>query len=73
MISLIKKYADKIDTAKNLLAYVYLTNKTFLNAKLIKNGLAKCDTGLDFQYRDKFTKYEKEAKDEKRGMWNKKG
>lgn len=63
----------KFDSAKNLLAYVYLVNKTFLNAKLIRNGLAKCDTGLDFQYRDKFTKYEKEAKEEKRGIWDEKG
>jgi len=63
----------KFDSAKNLLAYVYLTNKTFLNAKLIKNGLAKCDTRIDFQYRDKFSKYEKEAKDAKLGIWNKEG
>ena len=63
----------KFDSAKNLLAYAYLMNKTFLNAKLIRNGLAKCDTGVDFQYKDKFTKYEKEAKEEKRGIWGKKG
>jgi site-specific DNA-methyltransferase (adenine-specific) len=63
----------KFDNAKNLLAYAYLVNKTFLNAKLIRNGLAKCDTGLDFQYRDKFAKYEKEAKEEKRGIWDGKG
>ena len=63
----------KFDRAKNLLAYVYLTNKTFLNAKLIKSGLAKCDAGLDFQYRDRFAKYEEDAKTANLGIWKKKG
>jgi site-specific DNA-methyltransferase (adenine-specific) len=59
----------KFDDEKNLLAYVYLTNKTFLNAKLIMNGLARCDRRLDFQYKDRFLKYEEEAKQEKIGIW----
>jgi len=63
----------KFDDEKNLLAYVYLTNKTFLNAKLIMNGLARCDKRLDFQYKDRFLKYEEEAKQEKIGMWEEKG
>jgi len=63
----------KFDDEKNLLAYVYLTNKTFLNAKLIMNGLAKCDKKLDFQYKDRFLKYEEEAKQEKIGIWEEKG
>lgn len=67
------KYDDlKFDNKKNLLAYVYLTNKTFLNAKLIMNGLAKCDRNSDFQYKDRFMKYETEAMHEKLGIWEKK-
>lgn len=68
------KYDDlKFDSKKNLLAYVYLTNKTFLNAKLIMNGLVKCDRKLDFQYKDRFIKYEEEAMQEKLGIWEEKG
>ncbi len=37
----VKYDGQKFDNAKNLLAYVYLQNKTFLNAKLIKKGLTK--------------------------------
>lgn len=60
---------EKFDDKKNLLAYVYLTNKTFLNAKLIMNGLAKCDKKIDFQYKDRFMKYEEEAMQRKLGIW----
>lgn len=64
---------QKFDDNQNLLAYVYLKNKTFLNAKLIVNGLAKCDRKLDFRYRDRFTKYEEEARQIKAGIWGEKG
>ena len=62
----------KFDDKKNLLAYVYLTNKTFLNAKLITNGLARCDKKLDFQHKDRFIKYEEKAMREKMGIWKSK-
>lgn len=48
---------QKYDNSNNLLAYVYLKNKTFLNAHLIKNELAQVDTTYDFKYIDKFIKY----------------
>jgi site-specific DNA-methyltransferase (adenine-specific) len=63
----------KFDDKKSLLAYVYLTNKTFLNAKLIMNGLARCDKKLDFQHKDRFIKYEEKAMREKMGIWEEKG
>jgi site-specific DNA-methyltransferase (adenine-specific) len=44
----------KYDSENNLLCYLYLENKTFINAHLIKNGLALVDTELDFKYKDKF-------------------
>ncbi len=69
----VKYDGQKFDNAKNLLAYVYLQNKTFLNAKLIKKGLAKCDKELDFQFKDRFIKYEEEAKQLKVGIWEKRG
>ncbi len=63
----------KFDESKNLLAYVYLVNKTFLNAKLISNGFAKCDVSIDFQHKDRFLKYEQEAKANGLGIWAEKG
>lgn len=45
---------QKHDRSNNLLAYVYLKNKTFLNAHLIKNGLALADTELDYKNKIKF-------------------
>lgn len=47
---------QKYDEQNNLLCYLYLKNKTFLNAHLIKEGLAEPDTSINFKYRDKFLK-----------------
>ncbi len=44
----------KYDTENNLLCYLYLENKTFINAHLIKSGLVKVDSQIDFKYKDKF-------------------
>ena len=46
--------AIKYDKQDNLLCYLYLSNKTFLNAHLIKNGLADVDTTLEYKYKIKF-------------------
>lgn len=47
---------QKYDEGNNLLCYLYLRNKTFLNAHIIKEGLADVDISRDFKYRDKFLK-----------------
>lgn len=44
----------KHDSENNLLCYLYLENKTFINAHLIKNGLVQVDSDIDFKYKDKF-------------------
>ena len=54
----------KFDTIKynkenNLLCYLYLRNKTFINAHLIKNGLVGVDTALNYKYKSKFLEYSK--------------
>jgi len=49
---------QKHDSSNNLLAYMYLKNKTFLNAHLIKNGLATAETGIDYKLKLKFLKLE---------------
>lgn len=46
--------ATKYDDQGNMMCYVYLKNKTFINAHLIKNGLAAVDSSVDFRYRKKF-------------------
>ena len=49
---------DKIkhDKSHNLLVYLYLKNKTFLNAHLLKNGFVIVNKEMDFKYKDKFIK-----------------
>ncbi len=44
----------KYDQDNNLLCYLYLQNKTFLNAHLIKKGLADVDTSFDYKLKEKF-------------------
>lgn len=44
----------KYDDKNNLLCYLYLRNKTFLNAHLIKKGLAGVDISIDYKYKAKF-------------------
>jgi modification methylase len=51
----------KYDKENNLLCYLYLENKTFINAHLIKNGLVHVDDTLDFKYKQKFQTLSKEA------------
>jgi len=53
------KYDEKkYDKNNILLAYVYLKNKTFINAHLIKHGFAKVDRAINFDLKNKFLKME---------------
>lgn len=45
---------QKYDEGNNLLCYLYLSNKTFINAHIIKEGLANVDGLSDFKYKKKF-------------------
>ncbi len=49
----------KYDKNNNLLCYLYLQNKTFINAHLIKNKLVKVDNNLAYKYKMKFIKLTK--------------
>ena len=49
--------AEKYDEKNNLLCYLYLKNKTFINAHLIKNGLADVDTVLEYKYKTRFIEF----------------
>lgn len=46
----------KYDNNNLLLGYLYLDNKTFINAHMLKNGLADVDYSFDFKYKTKFEK-----------------
>ena len=46
----------KYDAENNLLCYLYLENKTFINAHLVKSGLVQVDSDIDFKFKDKFLK-----------------
>lgn len=51
------KYDDiKHDAENNLMVYLYLKNKTFLNAHLIKNGFTNVDTKSNYKHKEKFKK-----------------
>ena len=51
------RYDDiKYDDKDLLLCYLYLDNKTFINAHMLKNGLADVDYSFDFKYKNKFEK-----------------
>ena len=49
----------KYDEDNNLLCYLYLQNKTFLNAHLIKADLVNVDTSIEYKYKARFLTAEK--------------
>ena len=57
------------DKHDRLLAYVYLLNGTFLNAEIIKQGYGFAYTKYPFKYMEEFRQYEREARENKRGLW----
>ena len=48
--------ADKYDKNNNLMCYVYLDNKTFINNHLIRTGFVDVETSFDYSCKDKFIK-----------------
>ena len=51
--------AIKHDDNGNLLCYLYLKNKTFINAHMVKNKLANVDFSLNFKYKNRFIAMQK--------------
>ena len=49
----------KYDKQNNLLCYLYLRNKTFVNAHVIKAGLVDVDTTYRYKHKSKFLKYKR--------------
>lgn len=50
----LKYDAIKYDSENHLMVYMYLENKTFINAHLLKNRLALVDESIDYKYKAKF-------------------
>lgn len=56
------KYDEiKYDENNHLMVYLYLKNKTFLNAHLIKNGVVDVDLSFNYKNKTRFINYYKEA------------
>jgi len=51
----LKYDAIKYDEHNNILAYVYMKNKTFINAHLLKQALCDVESGYDYKYKQKIS------------------
>ena len=51
------------------LAYVYLEDGTHLNAEIVKQGYGHAYTRFPFRYLEEFRRYEREARESRRGLW----
>ena len=60
---------ERIDKYGRTLAYVYLEDRTFLNAEIIRQGYGFAYTNYPFKYMDEFRRYERDARENKRGLW----
>ena len=60
----------RYDKYKRLLAYVYLEDGTFVNARIMEEGYAQSLTiPPDVKYADLFLKLEREAREKNKGLW----
>lgn len=50
----LKYDTEKYDANNNMLVYLYLENKTFINAHILKDKLAWVDSTFDYKYKQKF-------------------
>lgn len=57
------------DRYGRLLRYVYLDDGTLWNAELVRLGYGRALTTFPFTKKEEFKAYEKEAKDNNRGLW----
>lgn len=63
---------DRRDRYKRLLAYVFLEDGTFVNGELLRQGYAQLLTiPPNVKYVDRFVALQREARENKRGLWGK--
>lgn len=58
------------DRYNRLLRYIYLPDGRLVNAEIIKQGYGFAYTGFPFTKSDEFLKYQTEAREQSRGLWN---
>lgn len=58
----LKYDAEKFDAEQRVFGYLYLQNKTFVNAHLLKAGLAVVDDAQAFKHKEKFKRFSAEKK-----------
>ena len=63
----------KRDRYGRVLAYVYLKDGTFVNAEIIRRGYGHAYTRFPFKYLEEFRRYEREARENHRGLWGASG
>lgn len=61
-------YSDK-DKNNRLLRWVYLEDGTFVNGKIIRDGYAYVFEKFPVSKMDELRKYQREARENKRGLW----
>jgi len=62
--------AERYDKYNRLLAYVFLDDGTFLNARIIEEGYASLMTyPPNVKYADEFLRLYRQARENKRGLW----
>ena len=62
--------AEKYDKYNRMLAYVYLKDGTFVNAKIVQEGFASLMTiPPNVKYADLFLKLYHQAREDRRGLW----
>jgi micrococcal nuclease len=65
---------EKRDRYKRLLAYVYLEDGTFVNAKIIEEGYGQVMTiPPNVKYADLFLKLQRDAREKRKGLWSSAG
>jgi micrococcal nuclease len=61
---------ERKDRYGRTVAYVYLDDGTLLNAEIVKQGYGHAYTRFPFRYLDQFRRYEREAREQGRGLWD---
>jgi endonuclease YncB( thermonuclease family) len=68
-VILVKDVSD-VDQYGRLLRYIYLTDGTFVNAELIRQGYARLVTyPPDVAYQDQFRQWQTQARETQSGLW----
>jgi len=60
---------NKKDLYHRTLAYVFLKDGKFVNSEIIKQGYGFTYTKFPFKYLDQFRQYEREARENRLGLW----